>query len=116
MENSLVLLLLLTPFVGFLFNVFFGKKAGKNISGAIGTIAVVVSFAMSVYFFMQLNTSGKAIPVIRLFDWIQLGNLKIDFGILLDQLSLLWLLFVTSCSADCFCLYRYNKKWRILHI
>ena len=99
MENSLVLLLLLTPFVGFLFNVFFGKKAGKNISGAIGTIAVVVSFAMSVYFFMQLNTSGKAIPVIKLFDWIQLGNLKIDFGILLDQLSLLWLLFVTGIGS-----------------
>ena len=99
MENSLVLLLLLAPFVGFLFNVFFGKKAGKNISGAIGTIAVVVSFAMSVYFFMQLNTSGKAIPVIKLFDWIQLGNLKIDFGILLDQLSLLWLLFVTGIGS-----------------
>jgi NADH-quinone oxidoreductase subunit L len=99
MENSLVLLLLLTPFVGFLFNIFFGKKAGKNISGAIGTLAVVVSFAMSVYFFMQLNTSGKAIPVIKLFDWIQLGNLKIDFGILLDQLSLLWLLFVTGIGS-----------------
>ncbi|WP_298303824.1 NADH-quinone oxidoreductase subunit L [Flavobacterium sp.] len=99
MENSLVLLLLLTPFVGFLFNVFFGKKAGKKISGAIGTLAVVVSFAMSVYFFMQLNTSGKAIPVIKLFDWIQLGNLKIDFGILLDQLSLLWLLFVTGIGS-----------------
>lgn len=98
MENSLVLLLLLTPFVGFLFNVFFGKKAGKNISGAIGTIAVVVSFAMSVYFFMQLNTSGKPIQV-KLFDWIQLGNLKVDFGILLDQLSLLWLLFVTGIGS-----------------
>lgn len=98
MENSLVLLLLLTPFVGFLFNVFFGKKAGKNISGAIGTIAVVVSFVMSVYFFMQLNTSGKPIQV-KLFDWIQLGNLKVDFGILLDQLSLLWLLFVTGIGS-----------------
>jgi len=98
MENSLVLLLLLTPFVGFLFNVFFGKKAEKNISGAIGTIAVVVSFAMSVYFFMQLNTSGKPIQV-KLFDWIQLGNLKVDFGILLDQLSLLWLLFVTGIGS-----------------
>jgi NADH-quinone oxidoreductase subunit L len=48
---------------------------------------------------MQLNTSGKAIPVIKLFDWIQLGNLKIDFGILLDQLSLLWLLFVTGIGS-----------------
>jgi NADH-quinone oxidoreductase subunit L len=98
MENSLVLLLLLTPFVGFLFNVFFGKKAGKTISGAIGTIAVAVSFVMSVYFFMQLNTSGKPIAV-TLFDWIQIGKLKVDFGILLDQLSLLWLLFVTGIGS-----------------
>lgn len=98
MDNSLVLLLLLTPFVGFLFNVFLGKKAGKTISGAIGTIAVAVSFVMSVYFFMQLNASGKPIAV-TLFDWIQIGKLKVDFGILLDQLSLLWLLFVTGIGS-----------------
>jgi NADH-quinone oxidoreductase subunit L len=98
MENNLVLLLLLAPFVGFLFNVFFGKKAGKSISGAIGTIAVAVSFGMSVYFFLQLNSTGKPISV-TLFDWIQIGKLKVDFGILLDQLSLLWLLFVTGIGS-----------------
>jgi NADH-quinone oxidoreductase subunit L len=98
MDNSLVLLLLLTPFVGFLFNIFFGKKVGKSISGAIGTIAVAVSFVMSIYFFMQLNTTGKPIEV-KLFDWIQIGKLKVDFGILLDQLSLLWLLFVTGIGS-----------------
>ena len=98
MENNLVLLLLLAPFVGFLFNVFFGKKAGKSISGAIGTIAVAVSFGMSVYFFLQLNSNGKPIEV-TLFDWIQIGKLKVDFGILLDQLSLLWLLFVTGIGS-----------------
>ena len=98
MDNSLVLLLVLTPFVGFLFNIFFGKKAGKTISGAIGTIAVAISFVMSVYFFSQLNTSAKPITV-TLFDWIQIGKLKVDFGILLDQLSLLWLLFVTGIGS-----------------
>ena len=98
MENSLVLLLLLTPFVGFLFNVFFGKSVGKTISGAVGTIAVAVSFVMSIYFFMQLNQTGKPISV-KLFDWIEIGKLKIDFGILLDQLSLLWLLFVTGIGS-----------------
>jgi len=95
MEKNLVLLLLLTPFVGFLFNVFFGKKAGKSLSGSIGTIAVFVSFVLSVYFFIQLNQTGKPIQV-KLFDWMQVSTFKIDFGILLDQLSLLWLLFVTG--------------------
>ena len=98
MENSLVLLLLLTPFVGFLFNVFFGKKISRNVSGTIGTIAVVVSFAMSIFFFMQLNQTGKVIQI-KLFDWITVSNFKLDFGILLDQLSLLWLLFVTGIGS-----------------
>jgi len=98
MENSLVLLLLLTPFVGFLFNIFFGKKISRNVSGTIGTIAVVVSFAISIFFFMQLNQTGKVIQV-KLFDWITVSNFKLDFGILLDQLSLLWLLFVTGIGS-----------------
>ena len=98
MEKNLVLLLLLTPFVGFLFNVFFGKKAGKNVSGIIGTLAVVVSFVLSIYFFMQINQTGKAIQV-KLFDWLTFSNFKVDFTLLLDQLSLLWLLFVTGIGS-----------------
>ena len=98
MEQNLVLLLLLTPFVGFLFNVFFGKKVGKGMSGTIGTLSIVVSFVISIYFFMQLNQTGKPIQV-SLFDWISVSNFKLDFGILLDQLSLLWLLFVTGIGS-----------------
>ena len=95
MEKNLVLLLLLTPFAGFLYNVFFGKKSGKNISGIIGTLSVLVSFVISVYFFMQILQTGKPIQI-SLFDWISVSNFRLDFGILLDQLSLLWLLFVTG--------------------
>ena len=98
METNLVLLLLLSPVVGFLFNVFFGKKAGKSSSGTLGTIAIVIPFVLSVYFFMQVNQTGTPIQV-SLFDWIQVSNFKLDFGILLDQLSLLWLLFVTGIGS-----------------
>ncbi len=98
MEKNLVLLLLLSPFLGFLFNVFFGKKAGKSLSGSLGTIAIVIPFVLSVYFFSQVNGSGQAIKI-SLFDWIEVSNFKLDFGILLDQLSLLWLLFVTGIGS-----------------
>lgn len=47
---------------------------------------------------MQLNQTGKVIQV-KLFDWITVSNFKLDFGILLDQLSLLWLLFVTGIGS-----------------
>lgn len=98
METNLALVLLLSPFVGFLFNIFLGSKVSRNLSGAIGTLTVVVSFLLSICFFAQLNQNGKPFEI-SLFDWIQVSNFKLDFGILLDQLSLLWLLFVTGIGS-----------------
>ena len=98
MEKNLALLLLLSPFAGFLFNVFFGKKVSKGISGTIGTLTVAVSFLLSIYFFNQLNQNRKPIEI-ALFDWISVHNFSLSFGILLDQLSLLWLLFVTGIGS-----------------
>lgn len=98
METNLALVLLLSPFVGFLFNIFLGSKVSRNVSGAIGTLTVVVSFLLSICFFAQLNQNGKPFEI-TLFDWIQVSNFKLDFGILLDQLSLLWLLFVTGIGS-----------------
>jgi NADH-quinone oxidoreductase subunit L len=98
MDTSLALLLLLAPFIGFIFNVFFGKSIGKPASGIIGTLTVALSFAVSVYFFLQINQTHQAIQI-QLFDWIQISNFNVDFGFLLDQLSILWLLFVTGIGA-----------------
>jgi NADH-quinone oxidoreductase subunit L len=98
METNLALVLLLSPFVGFLFNIFLGSKVSRNVSGAIGTLTVVISFLLSICFFAQLNQNGKPFEI-SLFDWIQVSNFKLDFGILLDQLSLLWLLFVTGIGS-----------------
>ena len=98
METKLALALLLSPFVGFLFNVFFGKKVSRAVSGVVGTLTVVVSFLLSICFFAQLNQNGKPFEI-SLFDWIQVSNFKLEFGILLDQLSLLWLLFVTGIGS-----------------
>ena len=98
METNLALVLLLAPFVGFLVNVFFGKKLGRTGSGVVGTLAIVVSAVVSFYFFGSISVDKKAITI-DLFEWIQLSNFKISFGFLLDQLSILWLLFVTGIGA-----------------
>jgi len=98
METSLLLTLLLAPFAGFLFNVFFGKKVSRNVSGTIGTIAVAVSFIVSLNFFFQINSTKQPI-LIDLFQWMELANFKVNFSFLLDQLSILWLLFVTGIGT-----------------
>ena len=98
MEINLALLLLLTPFLGFLITIFFGKTLGKTASGTIGTAAVFVSFLLSCYFFGYISTNQKPLQI-DVFNWITLGNFNINFGFLLDQLSILWLLFVTGIGT-----------------
>ena len=98
MEQNVALLLVISPFLGFLFNVFFGKNVSKNVSGFIGTFTVIVSFLASIYFFLNINETKQPIEI-SLFDWIQVSNFKTSFGFLLDQLSILWLLFVTGIGS-----------------
>ena len=92
------LLLLLAPFAGFLINVFFGKQFSKNVAGSIGTFAVFISFACSCILFNKLSNYPNGITI-TFFEWFQVSNVKIDFAFLLDQLSVLWLLFVTGIGS-----------------
>jgi len=96
MNTNLVLVLLLAPFLGFLFNVFLGKNAGKSIVGIVGTLSVAISFAVTLYLFAS---AGQEPIVIDLFDWISVQSFDINFGFLIDPLSLIWLLFVTGIGS-----------------
>ncbi|MGO4904832.1 NADH-quinone oxidoreductase subunit L [Flavobacterium sp. W20_MBD1_R3] len=98
MNTNIALVLVLAPFLGFLINVFFGKSLGKSLSGVIGTLSVVVSFIATAYFFGGIAAQPEGIRIV-LFDWIQISNFKVDFGFQLDQLSILWLLFVTGIGS-----------------
>ncbi|WP_348823742.1 NADH-quinone oxidoreductase subunit L [Flavobacterium aestuarii] len=98
MDTNLALVLLLTPFLGFLINIFFGKALGKSVSGIIGTLSIVVSFLVSISFFLQISQTHQAVSI-QLFDWIQISKFNVSFGFLLDQLSILWLLFVTGIGS-----------------
>lgn len=97
MDTNVILLLLLVPLAGSLINLFFGKKLG-NSSGVLATLAVLISFILSVMSFYQVQSTGTPIQV-DLFNWIALENFNISFGFLLDQLSILWLLFVTGIGT-----------------
>ena len=96
--NTTILLLLFAPLVGFLTTLFFGKQLGKTVSGVIGTTAVVISFLCALCLFSQINANGKALTF-HLADWFSIGNIKVNFSFLFDQLSALWLLFVTGIGT-----------------
>lgn len=96
--DTTILLLLFAPLVGFIINVFFGKALGKTASGSIGTLAVVLSFLCTLCLFSQIN-AGSTVGKFHLADWFSIGKIKINFDFILDQLSVLWLLFVTGIGT-----------------
>lgn len=99
MDKILVLVLLLSPFTGFLINLLIGKSIiGRSRTGIIATIAVIVSFVISLMFFIRILSTEEPIHV-DLFEWVALGTFTTNLAFTLDQLSLLWLLFVTGIGA-----------------
>ncbi|MHC5308534.1 NADH-quinone oxidoreductase subunit L [Myroides sp. LJL116] len=97
MDTNIILLLLLVPLLGSIINLLFGKKLGNN-SGILATLAILICFIISVFAFIEVDKSGQPIQV-DLFQWMALSNFHISFGFLLDQLSLLWLLFITGIGT-----------------
>jgi NADH-quinone oxidoreductase subunit L len=99
METILVLILLLSPFIGFSINLLVGKKlTGRTLPGIIAVTAVIISFVISLGFFIRNLSTGEAVNV-NLYEWIALGGFSTDLAFTLDQLSLIWLLFVTGIGA-----------------
>lgn len=98
MESVLVSLLLFSPLVGFIINLALGKKLPKAVSGGIASIMVGISFVASLLLFNQIYCSEQAIEF-GLFDWIKLKEFTIELGFRLDQLTLLWMLFVSGIGA-----------------
>jgi len=92
--------IVLVPLLGAIFAFLSGKKDPK-ISGWIASIAAAVSFLLSLYFFVfafSEHASGTFIEE-KLFSWLRVGALSVDFSFRLDTLSMLMCLFVTGVST-----------------
>jgi NADH-quinone oxidoreductase subunit L len=91
-----LLIILLSPLIGFLINAFVGKKLLKSVSGIIGSGSIFISLIFSsLFFFGFVNGSQQKIDI-NVYDWIALPDFTITFGLLLDQLSVTWLMVVTG--------------------
>ena len=73
-----------------------GRGLGED-SGKIGVLAVGISFALSVVAFVQVVVHDAPI-VISLYELLRSGNLRIELGLYIDQLTVLLLLLVTGVS------------------
>jgi NADH-quinone oxidoreductase subunit L len=99
MSASLLILIPLLPLIGFLINGIGFPNIPKSAVGIIGTLAVVASFVLSVITFNAFVASGSETLIVRLFDWITVGELNIPFSFQIDQLSLLMLMIITGVGS-----------------
>lgn len=97
--NNLIALIPLVPLAGFLVNAFFGKKLSKGLSGSIATLAVFISFILSLITFLHLQGSPVKSHVVQVFSWMHSGSLNIPFEYLIDPLSVVFLLIITGIGS-----------------
>ncbi len=95
-----VWLLIALPLAGAAILLLSGKRS--NAWGhLLGCAASVASFAVgAVFFFDMLGRAGEERVVgEKLFSWVPVGELQVDFGLQLDQLSMCFVLLITGVGS-----------------
>lgn len=102
---SLLLLIPLLPFAGFIIAGLAGRRLPPGLSGIPGTLFTALSFFLSLmtawnYFFVSGKVSGSYSEIIPWsMHWLDLGGvLSINMGILLDPISVMMIVMVTFIS------------------
>ncbi len=93
--DKYIWLIPLLPLAGFVINGVGRNTLSKGIIGFLGSALVLVSFALSLGAFFQVQSTGSPINV-HLFDWFGVGYFKVSFAFLIDQLSAIMLLIITG--------------------
>jgi NADH-quinone oxidoreductase subunit L len=98
---SMLLLIPLLPFLGFLVNASLGRRLSKRVSGALACGVVLASFAVSViavWRLAALPADSRAIAQ-QVFSWITSGEFNANFTLRLDPLSAVMILVVTGIGS-----------------
>jgi len=88
----------LVPFVGFLLNGLLGRRLPKGVVTTIALVAPLISFVIVLHAALLAWSGSLTLPFIEQNapSWISVGSLHVDFGSVLDPLSLVMLLIVTG--------------------
>lgn len=104
MEYSYVFLILLIPALTFLLLGLLGMKLSHKTAGLIGTtslgIVTVLSYITAFQYFTAGRTSEGVFATYVPYNvtWLPLGELHFDMGILLDPISVMMLIVISTVS------------------
>ncbi len=92
------LLILFLPLIASIISGFFGKYIGDRNSEIITSICVSISAILSIYVFYQVIVNQYEENII-IATWISSGSLDVNWSMLIDPLSAVMLVVVTSVSS-----------------
>mgnify|MGYP002851943673 CR=1 FL=1 len=104
MDYSFTLLILLLPAFSFLLLGLAGMKMSHRTAGLIGTtvlgaVTVLSYLTAYTYFTSPRGADGTFSTIVPFnFTWLPLGNLHFDLGILLDPISVVMLIVISTVS------------------
>ena len=82
------------PLLAFVINLLFGRFLRTN-AFWIATPAVFASFILSLLVFQEISATGHGLRQ-DLYTWIQAGDFHVGINLVVDQLTAVMLLVVTS--------------------
>ena len=104
MEYSYTILILLLPALAFIVLGLAGSKMSHRMSGIIGTTSMaavaVLSYITAYNYFTAARTADGVFATLvpYNFTWLPLGNLNFDMGIMLDPISVMMLIVISTVS------------------
>ena len=85
------------PLLGAVLLLLIGRRA--NAWGhLLGCAAALAAFGVALWQFMEMTgrTAGDRAATQTLFTWVSVGELQVDFGLRLDELSMVFVLLITG--------------------
>ena len=104
MDYSYVFLILLLPLFSFVILGLAGMKMSHKVAGLIGTtslgIVTVLSYITAFSYFFGPRCADGAYPTIVPFNftWLPLGDLHFDLGFMIDPISAMMLIVISTVS------------------
>lgn len=91
-------LILIFPLMGFLLNIFFGRRLGNKTASFLSPVVILLSFVVASFgFFKLINMpEGHRVIIDNVYTWINVGDLKLDLSLRFDPLSIVMSLVVTG--------------------
>ncbi len=97
---SVAWLLLVLPLAGAVILLVGGRRLDR-VGHLLGCLTVIVAFVIGLMLFLDVigHPGEQRFAEVKMFDWINVADLNIGFGLRLDPLSLTFVLLITGVGA-----------------